>query len=409
MRIGFDVSQTGHGKAGCGFYAYGLIRALTECDDVNDYILYPTFGDHYYDPEIRCDEFAGLSNFKVGPHHDHTTAKNFWGHPSSALEEDIGNPDVVHANNFFAPTGLVRARLVYTVYDLGFLENWSWTTEINRTGCFEGLFRASVHADWLVAISGYSKERFIQMFPHYPPERITVVYPASRFDENTIKEEPSAIRLQRRKFWLCVGTIEPRKNYLAILAAYAKLRATLGSDVYPLVIAGGAGWMMDIDAAVRNLNLRTSVTLLGYTPDAVLHWLYRNATCLVFPSLYEGFGMPALEAMSCGTPVITAAGSAFPEVVGDTELSRFQVDPLDAVSIYDGMRVVHGMSTDQIDRLGSIAKRRADEFSWHRSAQSVLEVYKQAVAAPKLFGAHNGDRYSRSASNPDKASQISLA
>src|ERR1700730_16613795 len=203
MRIGFDASQTGPGKAGCGFYAHGLIRALTECDDVNDYIVYPTFGDHVYDPEICCDEFARSSNFRVGPHHRHAEAKKFWGQPGPSFESELGNPDIVHANNFFAPAGLVRARLVYTVYDLGFLENWSWTTEVNRTVCFEGLFRASVYADWLVAISRFSKERFIDMFPHYPPDRITVVYPASRFEDNAPQKQPTSIRLDRRKFWLC--------------------------------------------------------------------------------------------------------------------------------------------------------------------------------------------------------------
>src|SRR3982751_1501257 len=156
MRIGFDVSQTGPGKAGCGFYADGLIKALTSCDQINDYIVYPTFGDHFYDPGIRCDQFTSFTNFQIGRFQEHAEAKRFWSQPGPDFESELGNPDLVHANNFFAPSGLVRARLVYTVYDLGFLENWLWTTEINRTGCFEGLFRASVFADWLVAISRYS-------------------------------------------------------------------------------------------------------------------------------------------------------------------------------------------------------------------------------------------------------------
>jgi glycosyltransferase involved in cell wall biosynthesis len=385
MRIGFDASQTGPGKAGCGFYAHGLIHALTDCDNVNDYIVYPTFGDHFYDPEIRCDELARFTKFQLGAHHQQAEARKFWSKPGLCFETELGNPDVVHANNFFAPAGLVRARLVYTVHDLGFLENWSWTTEANRTGCFEGLFRASLYADWLIAVSRFTKERFIQIFPHYPADRIAVVYPGSRFENQPPTKEPSSIKLQRRMFWLCVGTVEPRKNYLAILAAYAELRAAVGSQAYPLVIVGGAGWLTHIEPAIQQLNLGDSVMVLGYTEDAVLTWLYRNATCLVFPSRYEGFGMPALEAMSCATPVIASTGSAFPEIIGNGELSRFLVDPRNSASIYTAMSFFHGMSSIEIDRLGGIAKKRAEQFSWRRSAQSVLEVYGQVIDGPKLY------------------------
>jgi glycosyltransferase involved in cell wall biosynthesis len=385
MRIGFDASQTGPGKAGCGFYAHGLIHALTDYDNVNDYVVYPTFGDHFYDPEIRCDELTRFTNFQLGPHHQQAEARKFWSGPRPCSETELGNPDVIHANNFFAPAGLVRARLVYTVHDLGFLENWSWTTEINRTACFEGLFRASLYADWLVAISRFSKERFIHMFPHYPPDRITVIHPGSRFENQAPEKEPSSIKLQRRKFWLCVGTVEPRKNYPAILSAYAKLRATVGSGAHPLVIAGGSGWLIDIEAAIEKLNLGDAVMLLGYAEDAVLAWLYRNAICLVFPSLYEGFGMPVLEAMSCATPVIAATGSAFPEIIGNGELSHFLVDPSDPNSISAAMHDLYTKSSIEIDRLGDIAEKRAEQFSWRRSAQSVLEVYGQVIDAPKFY------------------------
>jgi glycosyltransferase involved in cell wall biosynthesis len=384
MRIGFDASQTGPAKAGCGFYADGLIRALL-LRDGNDYILYPTFGDHFYDPETSCDELIALGNARLGPHHKPAEAKRFWRHPPPSFEEELGNPDVVHANNFYAPDTLVSARLVYTLYDLGFLENWSWTTEINRTGCFEGVFRAAVHADWLVAISQFSKQRFLYMFPHYPADRIAVIYPASRFNDDAPGTQPSAGELERRKFWLCVGTVEPRKNYEAILAAYAKLKARAGPGMYPLVIAGGAGWIMNIQAALDALNLRDSVIVLGYTEDAVLTWLYRNATCLLFPSLYEGFGMPVLEAMSCGTPAITANGSALVEIIGDSELSRLTVDPLDPTSICNTMQAVYEMSSSEVERLGQLGKARAQDFSWHRSAQSLLRVYQQVMDTPKLF------------------------
>jgi glycosyltransferase involved in cell wall biosynthesis len=144
--------------------------------------------------------------------------------------------------------------------------------------------------------------------------------------------------------------------------------------------------MMNIEAEIRKLKLGGSVTLLGYTGDAVLCWLYRNAACLVFPSLYEGFGMPVLEAMSCGSPAIAATGSAFCEIVPDGELSQLLVDPLDPFSICNAMQLVYRMTPAHLDRLGEIARKRAREFSWSRSARSMLEVYRGVAGSPKLFG-----------------------
>jgi glycosyltransferase involved in cell wall biosynthesis len=386
MRIGFDVSQTGPSKAGCGFYAEGLVRALGTLDTDNEYILYPTFGDHFYDPHIRCDDLARLPNVRIGPHQGHAEARKFWAGHGATLESELGKPDLIHANNFFAPRDLYHARLVFTLYDLSFLENWSWTTEANRTACFEGVFRAAVSADWLVAISQYTKERFLHTFPHYPQGRISVVYPASRFTDRHQEKAPSSVKLERRKFWLCVGTLEPRKNYLAVLAAYAELRKRVG-PTHPLVIVGGSGWMMNsIEAEIEKLNLGRSVKFLGYAGDAILCWLYRNAACLVYPSLYEGFGMPVLEAMSCGTPAIAATGSAFHEIVPQADFPELLVDPLDSFSISNAMQFMHGMMPTDLDSLGEIAKKRAEEFSWNRSARSMLEVYQRVANSPKLFG-----------------------
>ena len=146
------------------------------------------------------------------------------GAADADFESELGKPDIIHANNFFAPrrTGSCAAGLHALRSEL--LRRLLLDYRINRTGCFEGMFRASVSADWLVAISQYTKERFLHTFPHYPEDRIRVVYPASRFGDGHPEEEPPSAKLERRKFWLCVGTIEPRKNYPAILAAYAELR-----------------------------------------------------------------------------------------------------------------------------------------------------------------------------------------
>ncbi len=178
MRIGFDISQTGKAKAGCGWLADSLIRHLAEIDTRNEYVLYPTFGDGYWDivgPEstVHIDK----SNFQRGlSHATMAEMREFWRNPPSDLETRLGEPDIVHANNFFCPRGLRQARLVYTLYDMMFLEHPESTTEANRNTCFTGVFNASLRADFIVAISQYSRNHFLSTFPHYPADRVHVVH-----------------------------------------------------------------------------------------------------------------------------------------------------------------------------------------------------------------------------------------
>src|SRR5439155_15233530 len=189
------------------------------------------------------------------------------------FEDRLGRPDIVHSNNFFCPRHLRRARLVYTLYDLSFLENPEWTTEANRTGCFEGVFQASLHADHIVAISHFSKRHFLETFPHYPEARVTVAHLASRFCDILQVDRPEGLAgLQPSQFWLCVGTLEPRKNHARLLHAYARLKARC-AGVMPLVLAGGKGWLMDdMHRLIDQLGLGGDVTFTGYIDDAALQW-----------------------------------------------------------------------------------------------------------------------------------------
>jgi len=216
VRIGFDTSQTGKAKAGCGYFADGLIRQLTVDDDRNRYILYPAVGDFYWDDDGASTTFAsdrpGVERWK--PHADFEASRRFWGNPDEKFEQSLGHPDIFHANNFFCPRGLGKARLVYTLYDLSFIEDTAWNTEANRIGCFSGVFRASLYADFIVAISEYSRQHFLSTFPWFPADRVAVVYPASRFAGRGIAGRPERFAaLEPQGFWLTVGTIEPRKNH----------------------------------------------------------------------------------------------------------------------------------------------------------------------------------------------------
>jgi glycosyltransferase involved in cell wall biosynthesis len=385
MRIGFDVSQTGQAKAGCGWFADSLIRHLAEIDSQNEYLLYPTFGDLYWDaqgPEATTQ--INKPNFRRGLSHPTLAeAQQFWRNPDAQFEAQLGSPDIVHSNNFFCPRGLTRARLVYTLYDLIFLEHPESTTEANRVGCFAGVFNASLRADLIVAISNYSRRHFLDTFPHYPPDRVHVVHLASRFQLRADCTRPEKLaRLQPGRFWLNVGTIEPRKNLRRLLQAYARLKEQLGGS-FPLVLAGGKGWLMEgFDSFVEQLGLRQDVVILGYAEESELQWLYQNCFAFLYPSLFEGFGLPVLEAMSLGAPVIASNTTSLPEIVGPTGLL---VDPFQEGDIFQAMLKLSIDHTFRAKLRDSLVEQ-AKQFSWIRTASEVQKVYREALRRPRFGG-----------------------
>ncbi|MET0555782.1 MAG: glycosyltransferase family 1 protein [Vicinamibacteria bacterium] len=379
MRIGFDVSQTGAGKAGCGFFADSLVQAMAAQDAVNEYVLYPAFGTGWWDPDhVRTTRRLAQPNFRRGPEGmSRDACVELWRHPPADLEARLGAPDVVHANNYFCPRGLAHARTVYTLYDLVPLDHPEYLTEANRLVCFDGLFEASLRADLLLAISQSSRARFLAHFPHVPPDRVRVVYPSSRFEDGRPpRAEAAPPGLRPDGFFLSVGTLEPRKNLRRLLAAYARVAAD--TDL-PLVLAGGRGWLEDgLEAYVASLGLQDRVRVLGYVDDETLRWLYAGCFAFVYPSLVEGFGLPVLEAMSLGAAVVTSDRSSLPEVAGDAALA---VDPGDEAALAAALRRLVA-EPGLRDALRALSRTRARTFSWAAAARQTLELYRDARALP---------------------------
>ncbi len=380
LHVGFDISQTGRAKAGCGYYADALARALLELAPEHRYSLYPSFGDFYFDAFTSLQCRYSAPRLRCSPRHFlRESAKRFWSRPD--LERLLGAPDVVHANNYWCPVQFHSTRVVYTLYDLSFTIDPTWTTEGNRMGCMNGVFRAAIEADWVVAISKSSAEDFCSRFPHFPRQRIQVVYPCSRFSEpNLPGKRPKGMNgIASGRFWLTVGTLEPRKNLHRLAQAYARYLA-LGGNPLPLVLCGGSGWMMDgFEKELESLGIAGKVLRLGYVSDDELIWLYRHCFANVYPSLFEGFGLPVLEGMQFGAASLTSNVSSIPEVaVGAAIL----LDPRDIEAWAQGMLA---LSRDPGWRfqLQELARQRASLFSWRRSASALLDVYEVAVNSPK--------------------------
>ena len=259
------------------------------------------------------------------------------------------------------------------------MDNPDWTTEANRTGCCDGVFRAACRADAVIAISAYSRRHFLRIFPCYPAERIVVAPLASRFDATSPQVRPDTLSgIEPGRFWLCVGTIEPRKNHERLLHAYAAWRRDTGGDM-PLVVAGGKGWLMDdLAATVAGLGIADHLVFTGYVPDNELAWLYANCFAFLFPSLFEGFGLPVLEAMSLGAAVVTSDTSSLPEVAGEAALL---VDPLDVAALSRAMAALSGDSALR-DGLRQRALARSGLFSWEATARVVLGTYDKVLSLP---------------------------
>jgi len=385
MKVGFDTSQTGSKKAGCGYFADSLILALTCRSEETRYILYPFFGYGFCAPDaVRVTRNINRPNVErrvTGKSCQESIA--FWKKFPAYGEDILGNPDIVHSNNYFCPAGLTHARIVYTLHDLSFVEHPDLTTEQNRSVCFEGVFSAAVNADFVIAVSAYTRDAFWEIFPHYPQNRMQVVHEASRFmsHENKKMRKPRK-DLKPSEFWLTVGTVEPRKNLRRLIKAYACFKND-EATAYPLVMVGSRGWLEEgIEDLVHDLNLTNDVRWLGYLSDEELCWLYKNCFCFIYPSLYEGFGLPVLEAMGFGAAVITSNTTSLPEVAGDA--AHF-VNPNDEKDICRGLQKIF-RDHEYRFLLKNRAGVRAKKFSWDRCASEVSGIYKKVMNLEKYAG-----------------------
>ncbi len=380
MRIGFDVSQTAEKMAGCGIFQHELCRHLVQAAPEHTIIPYPVF-EGYRNPDFKNATRPDAPNV-LALHHDRSWhALNAGWDAKGSRFEFLGRPSIVHSNSFACPHDL-GAPLVYTVYDLSPIEHPEYHTEENRLVCFNGLFDAALYADAFVAISSYTRDRFLNWFPHLDPERVSIVRPGPRPSVCEGASEISDARALKKfeltpeGFWLAVGTIEPRKNYPLLLDAYARVLRS-HPNVPRLCISGQAGWKeSSLEPRIRALGLADKVTCLGFVPDEELAALYRHCLAFVFPSHYEGFGLPVIEALACGAPVIATRTTSVPEVVGTAGLL---VESRDADDLTRAMTLV---LTDAGCRatLREQARQQARGFSWQTAARGTLDVYREVLA-----------------------------
>jgi glycosyltransferase involved in cell wall biosynthesis len=304
------------------------------------------------------------------------------------IELAIGKVDLFHSPDFTLPPTLPHVPTLLTVHDLSFIRDPDSAWPSLRAFLNQAVPRSVKHATHVLADSLATKNDLIELFGT-PADKITVLYSGvdARFApirDRALLDRVCAKYSIPQPFILSVGTLQPRKNYARLIQAFAQLVADDAShsernnveskDALHLVIAGGKGWMFDdIFNQVKALGLENRVHFPGFIDDADLPALYSAADLFAYVSLYEGFGLPLLEAMACGTPVIGSNTSSLPEVIGDAGL---QVDPRDVAAIANAMQTTLTRS-DLRDRTiaGLRTIDRARRFTWEKAARELLVIY----------------------------------
>jgi len=372
MRIGIDFTSATRERAGIGRYARELIRALARLDRENRYSLFVPRDAH--NDLLR---FNWTSNFAIkrAPLTERILAA-LWHKARVPLfvEAFIGAVDVFYSPDFLLPPTRAR-RTIVTIHDLSYVRVPECFPDVLKQYLNRAVPRALDRADLILA-DAISTQRDLTEVYAVPLDKIKVLYSGvdARFRPDVAEDAKSRVReLTRDKpYLLSVSTIQPRKNYVRLIEAFARLTSNfqLPTFTLQLVIAGGRGWMYDeVYHAVEQLNLRERVLFPNFVADDDLPALYAGATLFVYPSLYEGFGLPIAEAMACGAPVVSSNASSLPEVAGDAAL---YFDPRDVDAMANAM---HRALSDAAlrDELRARGLAQARKFSWEKAARELLQ------------------------------------
>ena len=379
MRIGIDISQLAYPGTGVAVYTDNLVKSLLALDKKNEYTLF--FSSLRKKFLISNFEFLNKSQianpnfqtktFKLPP----TLLEFLWNrfHVVS-IEIFTGPLDIFHTSDWLEPP--TKCPKVTTIHDLVVYKYPETFTPKGGHDIVSNLKRklkwVKRESKLVIAVSENTKRDIVEILG-IPEEKIRVVYEAA--DEVYNKQQTTNnIDKTKKKYGikgdyiLAVGTREPRKNLKRVIEAHEKLGISPPTGGLKLVIAGKFGWGDQSSI----INHQSSIKLLGYVPKEDLAVLYSGAKVFVYPSLYEGFGLPVLEAMSCGCPVVTSNVSSMPEVAGDAAVL---VNPESMEEITEGIKKAMKEREDLVKK----GLKRAKEFSWEKTARQTLEVYKEAA------------------------------
>lgn len=372
MHIAFDGTTIRPGRTGVGYYSEHLLRhTAAQCVD---------------------DQMTVISNRPIetavplpaGVRTDISSSwmpRLLWMQSSAPRAMRRLRADVVHFTNGMVPLASPVPTVV-TIHDMSLtiFPKYHPFRRVMLNRPFVNL--AARRADAIITVSSAAKRDIVRVYG-IAADRVHVIHEAPAPSFRVIRDLPALRTVRERygladRFILYVGTIEPRKNLPTLIEAFARRRVS-GDLPHQLVCVGPYGWLSsDIESLIDRLNVRDAVRFTGYVSFDDLPAIYNLAELFVFPSVYEGFGLPVVEAMACGTPVITGPVAALTEVAGG---ATEQVSDLNVESLGDVL-VTLARSRERRDALAQSGLKRASEFSWDRAAAETMNVYRRAIASP---------------------------
>ena len=371
MRVAVDYTSAIRQGGGIGRYTRELIAALLAASHPHTFTLMAAVAGKRAAWNAAAARLGDRATLRPLPLTDDWMAR-LWQRLRLPLPAEwlTGPVDCFYSPDFVLPPLRRATRALLTVHDLSFLRHPETFTPALRAYLERSVPRSVTRADHVFADSHATRADLIALLD-VPPERVTTLHcgVSARFTPQEAPGERERLAAQygvgARPYILAVGTVQPRKNYIRLMTACDALVS--GRDL-DLVIAGGSGWLAEaiLEAAAQ----RPYVRITGFFADGDLPALYRQAALLAFPSIYEGFGLPPLEAMACGTPVVASTASSVPEAVGDAGL---QVDPHDSAAWTAALaRALDDAELRAHLREAGLA--RAATFTWVRAARHWLDT-----------------------------------
>jgi len=376
MRIGINASKIYDVHTGVGRYTSNLSRSILKTDSKNDYYFYAPGGmSNAVVDNIKWTDFK-----KPVVSIQNNTLRILWEQIVLPMCSRKDRLDLFHYTDHALSLLFRKCPIIITVHDIAYLRLPN-LLNISRKVYKKNILQVSIRKAQVIIADSYATKKDIIEYFGIKEEKIRVVHLGveSRFRPINNVEN---FRLKNKlpsKMILNVGTLEPRKNVVSLIKSFKKLKER-GFKDGKLVIAGNKGWLYEeIFKEVGHSDLKQEILFLGVVKDEDLPLLYNCADIFVYPSLYEGFGLPPLEAMACGIPVITSNTSSLPEVIGDAGI---MIDPTDINSLCDSMYVLL-KDKELWNRMRNMGLERSKLFSWDNTAEKILKVYDEVLSVHK--------------------------
>jgi glycosyltransferase involved in cell wall biosynthesis len=383
FKVYLDATPIRDKPSGVGVYTFNLIKALDQLQESENFKL-----DIYFQPTFKnwlSRNFSPNKLIKVYSPHclpiPVTITNALMKFPNPVLayfSRSLDRPDIVHGTDHFVYPN-PKSRNIMTIHDLTFVKYPDYVPTIVKT-YLDRIKNCLKFTDAIITFSENTKRDLVELLK-IDPDKIYITYQASRYHKDYLTDQQIAdLKISisydfNKPYFLFVSTLEPRKNVIGLIDAFNYLKQHYKIE-HQLVLIGQTGWKYQpILEAINQSPYRAEIHHLNYLTDDLVALFYSQAEAFIYPSFYEGFGLPVLEAMTLGAPVITSNTSSLPEVTGDSALL---INPNHSMELADAML---NLIRDRVlrDNLIVKGKEQASKFSWEKTAQVTLNVYRSVL------------------------------